>query len=63
MQGHPEFTAEFQRALLESRCQKGTLTQQQRDDSIASLDNNPLRPEDITQVQALLKRFLKMQPS
>eukprot|EP00891_Asterochloris_glomerata_P006097 jgi/Astpho2/6097/Aster-04044 len=47
LQGHPEFTAEFQRALLESRCKKGSLTQQQRDESIASLDNNPLRLEDI----------------
>lgn len=58
-QGHPEFTAEFQAALIQYRLQQGTLTQKQAQESMDDLKNNPVSRKDYTRVQKLLKIFLK----
>ena len=60
-QGHPEFTAEFQAALIQYRLQQGTLTQKQAQESMDDLKNNPVSQKDYTRVQKLLKNFLKGQ--
>jgi len=58
-QGHPEFTAEFQTALIQYRLQQGTLTENQAQESMNDLKRNPVTGKDYTKVQKLLKNFLK----
>lgn len=58
-QGHPEFTAEFQTALIQYRLQQGTLTEKQAQESMNNLKRNPVTGKDYTKVQKLLKNFLK----
>lgn len=59
LQGHPEFTAAFQTALIEYRLEQGTLTQKQAEESFSVLKSNPVPQQDFAKVQKLLKVFLK----
>lgn len=59
LQGHPEFTAEFQTALIEYRLQQGTLSEKQAQQSFDVLKGNPVSAKDYSRVQSLLKTFLK----
>jgi len=59
LQGHPEFTAEFQTALIEYRLQQNTLTKQQAEESMTVLKENPVSHADFQKVQKMLKFFVK----
>ena len=59
LQGHPEFTADFQAALIEYRLQHDTLTQEQAEESRKALQNNPVSKADFVKVQKMLKYFVK----
>lgn len=59
LQGHPEFTADFQAALIEYRFQHDTLTQEQAEESRKALQNNPVSKADFMKVQKMLKYFVK----
>lgn len=59
LQGHPEFTAEFQTALIEYRLQQGTLTKEQAEESFTVLKQNPVSRTDYVKVQNMLKYFVK----
>ncbi|KAL3161473.1 hypothetical protein ABBQ32_010354 [Trebouxia sp. C0010 RCD-2024] len=59
LQGHPEFTAEFQGALIDYRLQHGTLTDEQAQESNKALHDNPVTETDFLKVQKMLKYFVK----
>lgn len=59
LQGHPEFTAEFQTALIQYRLEQGTLTKEQAQESMDVLRSNPVTKKDYTRVQSMMKTFLK----
>lgn len=59
LQGHPEFTAEFQGALIDYRLQHGTLTEEQAQESKKTLRDNPVTETDFKKVQKMLKYFVK----
>lgn len=59
LQGHPEFTAEFQLALIEYRLQQHTLTKEQAEASITVLKENPVTKSDFLKTQQMLKFFVK----
>ena len=58
-QGHPEFTAEFQTALIKYRLEHDTLTEDQAQESLKALKENPISRSDYLKVQKMLKRFVK----
>lgn len=59
LQGHPEFTAEFQTALIQYRLEHKTLTQEQAQASMDVLKQNPVTRSDYLKVQKMLKYFVK----
>ena len=59
LQGHPEFTADFQTALIEYRLQHNTLNQEQAQQSMDVLKRNPVSKTDYIRVQKMLKYFVK----
>ena len=59
LQGHPEFTADFQTALIEYRLLHNTLTQEQAHESLKVLKDNPVSFADYIRVQKMLKFFVK----
>lgn len=59
LQGHPEFTAEFQTALIEYRLEHNTLTKEQAQESMTVLKENPVTRTDFLKVQKMLKCFVK----
>ena len=59
LQGHPEFTAEFQTALIEYRLQQGTLTKEQAEESMTVVKENPVSRTDYVKAHKMLKYFVK----